>query len=272
MIRISATIRKRCFALPSIGVYMWLPLMQSLKATGIAIRTDREAVVGLISRQTWIDNLWLYGWNLKDISALGAMTYLRGLYLSTPMAVLKSVGSSESLETLGVEFKDTDCVYSGADALRSLFIGDFDASDCKRLDVLSLRSCALTSSTLRSLDGLRLYALRELGLKGCKRLHDLRPIVQATNLCHLDLTGCKGVRDLSALSSVSCLQELYVIDCGRIDSLLPLSGLGDLTTLHFYGDTRIEDGKVGFLRTMPKLRTVTFANRTHYDSRREDFL
>jgi hypothetical protein len=69
---------------------------------------------------------------------------------------------------------------------------------------------------------------------------------------------------------MSKLEELNLENCAEIDSLAPLAKCASLETLRLIGDTKMADGNIEPLLSMPALRNVSLRDWNHYNLTSEE--
>lgn len=93
---------------------------------------------------------------------------------------------------------------------------------------------------------------------------DLTPLLKLKKLQFLHLGSCPSVTDISVLTQLKTLKVLYVQNFKKIEDYSPLAALDGLEQLVISGPTlnNIHVKDMEFLRDMPNLRSVRFANVT----------
>lgn len=93
---------------------------------------------------------------------------------------------------------------------------------------------------------------------------DLTPLLKLKKLQFLYLGSCPSVTDISVLTQLKTLKVLYVQNFKKIEDYSPLAALDGLEQLVISGPTlnNIHVKDMEFLRDMPNLRSVRFANVT----------
>lgn len=121
---------------------------------------------------------------------------------------------------------------------------------------------------LRSLEGLASFEkLRTLGIFLAPKLEDvsaLRTAPTAQSIRELHFDTCKKIPTFDDVARAKNVQVLSLANSGDFPSLAPLTGMPELRELHLYESTRIVDGDLSPLLTLPKLQTLSLANRRPY--------
>ncbi|KQQ80964.1 hypothetical protein [Arthrobacter sp. Leaf137] len=121
---------------------------------------------------------------------------------------------------------------------------------------------------LRSLEGLGSFEkLKTLGIFLAPKLADvsaLRTAPTAQSIRELHFDTCKKIPALDDVVSAKNVQVLNIANSGDFPSLAPLTGMPELRELHLSESTRIVDGDLRPLLTLPKLQKLSIANRRHY--------
>jgi len=235
------------------------------------------------------------GWEGDDISFLSDLTFLKGLWV-TPRRPLDTgpINNLHSLVYLKVSGPCGGTVdFGNFPQLRYCYVewwrGVESVLQCKSLERAYFDRCKIREShrfkdlanlqrlvigngplrevvhldNLRNIDYLGLYYLRNLeSLQGIENLHRLN---------YLDIAGCRRLKRLDEIAGLPALEFCNLSDNGTFESLKPLRGMKSLKQLLFYGTTKILDGDMTVLNTLPNLNRVSFANRRHYSHRASDF-
>ena len=110
-----------------------------------------------------------------------------------------------------------------------------------------------------------LPALRYLSMQVCHRLTDFAGLAKLRNLRCLNFVEATKLDNLEALSGLHDLEVLTLVAVGNIASVAPLSELKQLKALWIAGSrTKIIDGDLTPLTTLPKLAMLTLGNKRHY--------
>jgi len=139
-------------------------------------------------------------------------------------------------------------------------------------NLIALERLQILDSSTKTLDFLRqLKSLRRMRLGALHCLRDTQDIGYATGLQYLDIDRCSGFSSILEFKKLEKLLYLCLNDIGTIESLQPLRALLELESVFFWGNTKVNDGRIEFLRELPRFSYVSFANRRHYDCKRESF-
>jgi len=177
--------------------------------------------------------------------------------------------------------------------LENLFITHYtiksfeNIAKAKNLKSLVLRQSPIPDlngiENLKKLENLELYDVRKLntidGIQKLKKLRKIRigcapqllsiaPLGKCEPLEDLNISNLKRVEDYKALASILTLSRLY-IDVKELDSLKLLKSLPKLKTLVF-ANTNILDGKIEILKEFPSLKEAYFRNKRHYNYSNDD--
>ncbi len=114
------------------------------------------------------------------------------------------------------------------------------------------------------------FDLQSLRLAGFSKLKDFSFIRRLESLRYLDIDTCKGFSNLRVVENCSELEFIAIDNVGSIESLSPVNNCPKLKVISFVDSTDILDGKIRFLNQFPKLETVAFRERRHYDAKRAD--
>lgn len=179
---------------------------------------------------------------------LGPFTKLRSL--SVPWGVIRNqLGDLETLTKLHVES------YSPRDLI--------PLTAAKSLESLRMKQYP----QLRTLEGLESFeSLETLGIYGGLKLEDVSALRTnaAQSIRELHLNTCRKVPTFKDVSSVEGVRILDLANSGDFPSLEPLEGMSELQELYLFESTRIVDGDLTPLLTLPKLEKLALANRRNY--------
>ena len=121
---------------------------------------------------------------------------------------------------------------------------------------------------LRTLDGITAFSrLKTLGIFLAPKLEDVsavRAAPAAQTISELHLDTCKKIPTFDDVSLVKNVRVLSLANSGDFPSLAPLAGMPELRELYLYESTRIVDGDLSPLLTLPELQRLSIANRRHY--------
>jgi hypothetical protein len=144
------------------------------------------------------------------------------------------------------------------------------AGDIARLS--TLQNLQLTNGPLSDFSDLsRMPNLWALGVYYHRKLETLEDIGRISGLEVLSLECCKRIEDISPLTDLTNLRVLDLMNMGDINSLEPLQPLVNLEEFYALESTKITDGDLSVLASLPKLRRVIFQNRRHYSHKLEEF-
>lgn len=166
---------------------------------------------------------------------------------------IKSILQCSTLQELGIL------------QLRTKDLSDFIA-------LKELQSLRITQGSLTSLSGIEhLSSLTNLGLYRQTKLSELRTLGSCTSLINLTIEICKKVNKLDELAGLTNLRHLSFDNCGEVESLKPLVGLINVSSISFIESTNVRDGDLGCLLKLPKLASMSFADRKHYSHTKREW-
>ncbi len=153
-------------------------------------------------------------------------------------------------------------------SLETLSTWNFDEADFRplsnhpKLKRLTIRD----APRLRTLRGISaLQSISVLGIHLARELSDISELSDADpTLGELSFDFCSRIERINALSALEHLRHLGVNDCKRIESLAPIIGLKELEVLDAWGSTRIVDGNLSLLLSLPQLRELRMKSRIDY--------
>jgi hypothetical protein len=80
----------------------------------------------------------------------------------------------------------------------------------------------------------------------------------------LSIEDCKRLRRIDELATLTSLRSLKLANCGEIESLKPLASLRVLENLYAWESTRVRDGDLDVLLSLPRLKTIAMMSRGGY--------
>jgi internalin A len=80
----------------------------------------------------------------------------------------------------------------------------------------------------------------------------------------LAIESCRKLGSIDAVAGLRGLSRLKVANCGDIASLAPLAGLDELEEFFAWESTRVADGDLSVLLSLPRLRAIGMQNRREY--------
>ena len=87
----------------------------------------------------------------------------------------------------------------------------------------------------------------------------------------LEIERCRKIFDITPVKRLKKLRRFMIANCGDIESFKPLAELKELREVFFHETTNIRDGDLTPLKLLPKLESVSFQERRHYNLKRRDF-
>ena len=147
--------------------------------------------------------------------------------------------------------------------LRRLSISGYSGADLSQFHELEdLEELGLGAASIEHLTGAsKMPRLRRLALTLVNRLRDLCGVEECRSLTYLFIEKAKILKKIDALSKLNKLQELGLSDCPLLESIQPIRNLSKLQTVYMSNTTRVGDGDLSVLKTLPHLRHVSFVDR-----------
>lgn len=243
----------------------------SLKLLGVRLLELNRGIfsgssIRFLERFDLLEGLFVTDWKLKNIQSVSKLPSLRFLHLSTPLATTLDLRSLPELTELGLDFAHSAANLESLTNLTDLFVGKLkwtSLSDLNRFE--SLRVAEFSEPAFKSIGHVNLPCLEELVLKGARDLADWTGIGRLGALRTLLIFKAPQLCSLSGMAQLAGLEWLLLEDCGTIDSLNPLTHLTSLRKINLVGDTRIADGKVSALLSLPNLEQVSIPVRQSDD-------
>jgi hypothetical protein len=209
---------------------------------------------------------------VNDLKVLHSLTSLQKLKLQVFPRTPLDFSSFSQLEECNLIWIDGCDSLFDCSLLKSLILIKYGKAELPSQKLTQLRKLQILDSKIKSLDFLQsLKNLKKLRLGAMYQLESTGALHSLRDLVHLHIDSCKGFCKIDHLAQLKKLGYLSLIDVKEVESLIPLRFLLELEALFFFGTTNVLDGKVKFLKSLPKLKYIAFANRRNYDCKREDF-
>jgi len=202
----------------------------------------------------------------RDLSPVQALTQLETLTLNTPAKPRLELdfAAFPLLETVRMYWNPGLASIASHGRVESLFVFGPPDPDLSRFGgMVGLRRLELSQgrklvSTAGVPDGVEFLGLYQQGA--------LETLVLPPGLRELGIEGAKKLATIDAVAG-RALSRLKVANCGEIASLAPLAGMDSLEELLAWESTRIVDGDLSVLLTLPKLRLIGMQDRKSYRPR-----
>lgn len=210
---------------------------------------------------------------LQDVDAVEELIDLRELEVSTYCGTPLRLSKTRRLEKLCLVWREGSEGIFALKHLNSLVIDGFNKGELPELESTGLeRLQILDARKVNNLEALQvLVNLKRLRLTNLRKLEESSFLSNLSGVECLEVDSCRGFENIESLTRLKSLFYLCLNDMKEIDSLVPLVDLQALSSLFFWGSTKILDGKIEILKRLPHLRQISFANRRHYDCKRESF-
>lgn len=278
------------------ALYLEGTLTDAIADTIVKRKINRLVVVSyqpwstsrLSAVQAAIDELWLQSSDVP-LRVTDGFSNLRSLHLDTAADGFDFSQFGKLRECGLANQREIPSGLKNCSQLASLAINQ---SSLKTLEPVvaigSLQRLVLNSVSVPSLAPLReIEGLRHLGitrflesdlgflsnsnnLNTCyllfgSKLSNLEGIEGAANLADLMLANCPKVTSLGPVARLRALQRLTLENCPSLDSIRPLTGIEKLNTLLLLENTRVGDGDIRCMLTLPELRELSFKSRKGYN-------
>jgi len=203
----------------------------------------------------------VYSWKVSDLSPLTKRREIKHLSFQVELKRVFSLSSIGGLQTLKFACSAKTKNLEKCDNLEHLNIVGYPEMNIELLAPLQrLVRLQVMSKKLTSTMGMAsLGNLRSIDFSGCPNLVGLDELDQLSSLENLELSGCKKIDALPQISSLKNLKSVIIEDCGAIRSLDFLAGSASLERVLIIGNTRVRDGDLTPLRSLPKLNDVRVA-------------
>lgn len=233
----------------------------------------RETRVDFLGGLPFLETLDLMTVGLRDVSPLYELPNLRRLSISGVKAKVDFT-KIPRLNHLGISWNHKlfasllDC-----GNLHVLGLDRFTEKDLSSLrELTALNVLALSYSKIESLRGIgRFSELRRLSLAVTNRIQTLSGISACKELVEVSVEAAKILTDVDAVGDLPKLRTLFFTACPKIESLQFISKLSRLEYFALLQTSRVSDGDLSGLSSLPKLKHVSFVDRKHYNRRNSAF-
>lgn len=225
--------------------------------------------LSLLENLSELQVLDICDYTLEDISVIERLKNLRELHISTYCKTRMNFNNFQKLETLSLFWRKGVRGIENLKNLKKLFLYKYNPApkDLSELSPLkNLEYLSLKMSSIRSVGGVeKLKNLKFLGIYGATQLQDIDSLGELENLQTLEIDTCRKISDITVVGKLTGLRILSISNGGDIESLKPISKLTNLTELRFVESTNIKDGDIKIVSGLPKLKTIFFRERKHYN-------
>jgi hypothetical protein len=189
---------------------------------------------------------------------------------AAPSAEL-DLGKLPRLQAVTAEWALLRDTLGAVEALESVVTWEFGEIDLHAFrDHVELRQLTIKDAPyLESLSGIgSVPGLAVLSIVLAPRLEDVSDVAElAESLRELKFEACPAITTLEDLEALVHLRVLGISDSGDIDSLAPIHSLKQLEVIYAWGSTRVVDGDLSPLTTLPRLNEVRMRDRRDYRPR-----
>ena len=220
-----------------------------------------------------LHSLKILDFSLPSIEPVHALHDLRELSIGTYCMTELRFQEFPLLETCGIEWRPKAKSISHSTGLKSLFVNRYKGrdlslfSELKNLEVLTILNAPLSSVS----ELIAFPKLRRLRFGGLRCLKSLDGLQHLTSLVELNINTCRKITSIDEIASLRQLKMLHFSNNGSIQSISPVNALENLETFIFTESTNVVDGDLSPLLMMPRLKDVSFQDRSHYSHKRAGF-
>jgi hypothetical protein len=238
-----------------------------IEAHGLSVLSIavRGSDLSFLARLPSLRGLVLNAGEVRDLSSVQALTSLETLTLNTPAKPRLELdfGAFPLLERLRMYWNPGFESVSAARRLETLFVFGPPDADLARFGAMAgLKRLELSQ-------GRRLVSTAGVGdveFLGLYQQTALEELVLPRSLRVLAIESCKKLSSLDAVAGLD-LVRLKVANCGDIASLSPLRGMTGLEEFLAWESTRVLDGDLSVLLSLPRLRVIGMQDRSSYKPR-----
>jgi hypothetical protein len=208
--------------------------------------------------------------DLTDLTPLSRLTGVRELVIEASSKARLALDAFPHLQALGIDWRLVD-LGRNVPHRQLTYLG------VRHLPDVSLERLARTfpalehlkiteAPKLASLAGVaQLEMLRFLDLAWCPMLADIDDVrARSSTLERLFIDVCRRINSIEPVAALRELRWLRVSDCGDLASIAPLRSLDKLEILDAWGDTKVLDGDLSVLASLPALNEVRMKSRREY--------
>jgi hypothetical protein len=238
------------------------------------VNDERWENLEILDQLPWIRGLSLHHGN-GGLDRISGLVNIERIEASEDVRCDFDVSRLPNLKRLSCSAKQLPHNISRTRQLASIKLHSFRpaSSDLRMFTQYDeMSSIELVSTNIKSLDGIEnCKKLNKLSIAYASNLEDWSAIrsVAGSIQCLL-LESVKRLELLKLIPYFDGARQVHLINCGEIESLDFTRCMPSLRQLWFVG-TKVANGKVRFLREVPKLKSVNFRNSRGYDARWEEF-
>jgi len=229
------------------------------------------------------------GWQGTDLSFLKDLDMIEELQIIAPQTEnLAAIENMKALQQLSITTNTRETIdFNKLEKLRSCYLYWWNNTksvfECRNLESVyfdklklkdysiithlsKLKSLTIANCPITATDWIHeLAQLNQLSLYNCKKIPTFNPISQLKNLNRLEISGYRNLGSIDFLRNLTELEILLLTDVGEITNLSPFESLTQLKAFCFAGaKTRVSDGNLSVLETLPRLAMLMFRPWKHY--------
>ena len=234
-----------------------------LAVLSIMVRGDDLSFLGRVPS---LRGLVLNAGEVRDLSPVQSLAALETLTLNTPAKPRMELdfGAFPLLERLRMYWNPGfESVFS-CGRLETLWVFSPPDADLARFGAMAGLKRLELSQGRKLVSTAGVGALDFLGLYQQTALADLRDVAARQVLA---IESCKKLGAIDEVAALTSVRRLKVANCGDIASLAPLAGLVELEEFFAWESTRVVDGDLSVLLSLPRLREIGMQDRSHYRPR-----
>jgi len=231
-----------------------------------------EKPLSFLTKLPDLTELQIIDFNLDDVSPVHDLHKLKSLQISTYCKSEIDFRQFPHLEDVALEWRPKAKSLYECTSLKRIFINRWSGRSFEGFGrTQGLRKLSLKGSRLERIGQVSFPHLEELEIALAVKLASLEGVETLRALKSLWINTCKKIDDLSPISSLTGLESVHFCNCGDVPSLKPLLGLHRLRQFLFYESTNVLDGDLEVLKRLPRLESIAFQQRRHYNCKRADF-
>jgi len=227
-----------------------------------------ENDISCLKKFDFIKHINIINYSLDDITPIHHLKNLETLIIQTDCNTKIDFTAFPKLKDLRMDWRKNSPSMYDAVQLERLWISAFKPKE-KNLSLLSnlknLTNLRITSSPITNLSGIEtMQQLEKLELYYLRNLEDIENTKKLPNLKELCIESCKKI-DLKPIANLTQIEKIELIKTADIESVNLFTKLKNLQSL-ILGETKIIDGNLSPMQSLPKLEAFEGRHYKHYSN------
>jgi Leucine-rich repeat (LRR) protein len=219
-----------------------------------------------------LTELRITDWEIEDVSPVNSLGNLRTLKVFTYCKTAIDFACFPYLEHVSLEWRPKAKSIYHCRSLKKIFINRWPGESLETFsELMNLESLELASPRIERVGRVSFPQLECLAIAYARKLDSLRGVEALGKPRMLEVNNCKKIRSIAPVAKLKNLESFRFCSNDKVKSLKPLKSLTKLREVLFYESTNVEDGDLAVLKKLPRLESIAFQQRRHYNCRWSDF-